>query len=142
MEQKKQDGKILKGHSEMKIKISGKIFVCFLVPIGFMILVGVISFTKAKQGLNEKFADSTQQTIGMAVEYLDVYSDVAKSEGMRYAFDKNLDPYFLGVYKKDPIVQSQTCTNTRSGIMAAQSYNSVIGDVHMLTNSGIPRITT
>ena len=142
MEQKKQDGKILKGHSKMKIKISGKIFVCFLVPIGFMILVGVISFTKAKQGLNEKFADSTRQTIGMAVEYLDVYSDVAKSEGMRYAFDKNLDPYFLGVYKKDPIVQSQTCTNTRSGIMAAQSYNSVIGDVHMLTNSGIPMITT
>ena len=125
-----------------RINISIKIFICFLVPILFMIVVGVISFTKAKQGLNDKFAESTQQTLGMAIEYLDVYSDVAKSEGMRNAYDKTYDQYFLGMYKKDIVEQANFNSNTRSGLMAAQSYNSVIGNIHFITNTGIPIITT
>ena len=126
----------------LKMNISIKIFICFLVPILFMIVVGVISFTKAKQGLNDKFAESTQQTLGMAVEYLDVYSEVAKSEGMRNAYDKTYDQYFLGMYKKDIVEQANFNSNTRSGLLAAQSYNSVIGNIHFITNTGIPMITT
>lgn len=139
--EKEEDDKPVKV-SKFKFKIRYKIFVSFIVPIVFMIIVGVTSYSNAKNGLNEKFDESTHQTMNMAIEYLDVYCDTVKSEGMRYAFDKSLDKYFLGMLKNDAIEQANVYTNTRSGLLAAQSYNSVINNVHFITNSGIPMITT
>ena len=51
--------------------IRAKIFLCFLVPILFLILVGVFSYKKAAAGMYDTFRDSNEQTINMANQYLD-----------------------------------------------------------------------
>ena len=43
--------------------IRAKIFLCFLVPILFLILVGVFSYKKAAAGMYDTFRDSNEQTI-------------------------------------------------------------------------------
>ena len=50
--------------------IRNKIVVCFLVPIAFMIVIGVSAYQKAAEGLREKFQESTLQTIAMSKEYI------------------------------------------------------------------------
>ena len=42
--------------------IRAKIFLCFLVPILFLILVGVFSYKKAAAGMYDTFRDSNEQT--------------------------------------------------------------------------------
>ena len=49
----------------MLFGIRNKIVICFLVPIIFMVIVGVSAYRKAEEGLSEKFQESTLQTIEM-----------------------------------------------------------------------------
>lgn len=52
--------------------LQNKIVVCFTVPIVFMILVGVIAYRKASDGMSQQFLDSTEQTMNMTVSYMDM----------------------------------------------------------------------
>ena len=54
----------------MLFGIRNKIVICFLVPIIFMVIIGVSAYQKAAEGLSEKFQESTLQTIEMTTENL------------------------------------------------------------------------
>lgn len=51
----------------MLYSIRNKIILCFLIPIVFMIIVGIAAYNKASDGLQDKFMESTGQTIYMAM---------------------------------------------------------------------------
>ena len=77
-------------HSKQKFLLFGirnKIILCFMVPILFMIIVGIAAYDRAASGMSDKFRESTQQTIKMAGEYVDMSCEFIEAEAMKYAFD-------------------------------------------------------
>ena len=136
----KADGKERKQSKILSLR--NKIFVAFLVPIIFMIIVGYTAYFNAAEGMSEKFEESTQQTINMAVNYLDMSCTYVQSEGFRYAVDSSLEEYFIGMMKKDKITQSKYISDTRLTLMAAQQANPFIENIHFVTKAGIPIIST
>ena len=64
----------------MLFSIRNKIVVCFLVPIIFMIIIGVAAYQKASDGMKEKFEASTMETVKMATQYIDMSCDFIKTE--------------------------------------------------------------
>ena len=86
--------------------LRNKIFVCFLVPIIFLIAVGMIAYYYAAEGMSEKFQESAQQTANMAMQYMDVSCTYIQSEGLKYAVDSNLESYSIGMMKKDVVAQT------------------------------------
>ena len=78
------------GKSSKLFSIRNKIVVCFLVPIVFMIIIGISAYQKSAEGLSEKYTDSTLQTVRMATEYLEMTCDFIRSEGLKYAYDDDL----------------------------------------------------
>ena len=107
-----------------------------------MIIVGYTAYFNAAEGMSEKFEESTQQTINMAVNYLDMSCTYVQSEGFRYAVDSSLEEYFIGMMKKDKITQSKYISDTRLTLMAAQQANPFIENIHFVTKAGIPIIST
>ena len=136
----KADGKERKQSKILSLR--NKIFVAFLVPIIFMIIVGYTAYFNAAEGMSEKFEESTQQTINMAVNYLDMSCTYVQSEGFRCAVDSSLEEYFIGMMKKDKITQSKYISDTRLTLMAAQQANPFIENIHFVTKAGIPIIST
>ena len=65
-----------------------------------MIIVGYTAYEKAAEGMNQKFQESTQQTINMAMNYMDMSCTYVQSEGFRYAVDSALEEFFIGMLKK------------------------------------------
>ena len=122
--------------------IKNKIAVCFLVPILFMIVIGISAYQRAAQGMSANFQDSTVQTIAMAIEYIDMSCTFIESEGMKYAFDTDLNEYFLGVYENDPIGRLSVTTRIRTDITSSQTINPFISDIHIVTKSGIAMLST
>ncbi len=122
--------------------LRNKIFVAFLIPILFMIIVGYTAYEKAAEGMNQKFQESTQQTINMAMNYMDMSCTYVQSEGFRYAVDSALEEFFIGMLKKDKIAQSKFISDTRLTLMAAQKANPFIENIHFVTKAGIPIIST
>lgn len=126
----------------MIFSIRNKIIVCFLVPILFMIAVGISAYQKAAEGMSEKFTASTIQTINMATEYVDMSCSFIESEAMTYAFDKDLSKYFIGIYNDDPMSKMKVTENTKTSILASQTANAFISHIHIITKDGINMFST
>ncbi|MBD5471437.1 MAG: methyl-accepting chemotaxis protein [Lachnospiraceae bacterium] len=122
--------------------LRNKIFVCFLVPIIFLIAVGMIAYYYAAEGMSEKFQESAQQTANMAMQYMDVSCTYIQSEGLKYAVDSNLESYSIGMMKKDVVAQTTYINNTRVGFIASQTANPFISNTHFIPKTGISIIST
>ena len=126
----------------MVIGIRNKVMFCFIVPIVFMIIIGVSSYQKAARGMNDKYQDSTMQAIHMATEYIDMSCTFISSEALKYAFNSDLSRYFLGLSTDDPYEMSQLRDSYKKEITAARAGNSFISNIHIITMEGIYMIST
>lgn len=116
--------------------LRNKIYVCFLIPIVFMIAVGLISYYCAQEGLSEKFKESSVQTSNMAIQYLDASCTYIQSEGMRYAFDSGIENYTLGMPGKDKTEKTTYINDTRRLLLASQTANPFISNIHIIPKEG------
>lgn len=126
----------------MLFSIRNKIMMCFLVPILFMIVIGVTAYQRSAQGMSDKFLESTQQTINMVGEYVDMSGSFLESEALKYAYDSDLNKYFLGLYNGDILAKGQLMNNVRTNILSSQSINPFISNIHIITPSGVNMLTT
>ncbi|MDO4304263.1 MAG: methyl-accepting chemotaxis protein [Bacillota bacterium] len=122
--------------------LRNKIFICFLVPILFMIVVGITAYHYSSEGMSGQFQESARQTANMAMQYLDVSCTYIQADGLKYAVDSNIEKYTIGMMKKDVVAQSTFVNDTRVTLMATQTANPFISNVHFITKAGIPIIST
>ena len=128
--------------SSKLLSIRNKIVVCFLVPIVFMVIIGVSAYQKSAEGLSEKFTDSTLQTMRMATEYLDMSCDFIRSEGLKYAYDDDLRKYFLGMFEENPVDKLNFLTSTKSNLLSVQTSNPFISHMHIIPKKGVSLLST
>lgn len=135
---KKIPGKIkseiqrIKREGIMITGIQNKIFVCFLVPILFMIIVGFMSYKKAANGMMDTFKETTQQTIAKASDYIGLSNYYVESEVFKYATDKSLAKYFKGSMLKDPSETREFMATEKNLIMASTAANEFIDNVYLM----------
>ena len=128
--------------SSKLLSIRNKIVVCFLVPIVFMVIIGVSAYQKSSEGLSEKFTDSTLQTMRMATEYLNMSCDFIRSEGLKYAYDDDLRKYFLGMFEENPVDKLNFLTSTKSNLLSVQTSNPFISHMHIIPKKGVSLLST
>lgn len=129
-------------NAKMLFGLRGKMYLCFIIPILFMIITGIISYRYAADGMSQKYMESTQQTAKMAVEYLDVSYGNIEAEALQYAFDGDLQKYFLSLMGNDEIEKASFVNNTRLTLKASKSANKFINDIHFIPLKGVDVITT
>ena len=117
--------------------IGSKIVICFLIPIAFMVLVGVIAYQKSADGMSDKFLESTEQTLEMATTYMDMTTQYIETEAVSYAFDKELIKYYNGFATDTTAIDT-----ARNEIIAYQIANDFVKDIHFVTKEGVRLITT
>ena len=122
------------GKSSKLLSIRNKIVVCFLVPIVFMVIIGVSAY--------EKFTDSTLQTMRMATENLNMSCDFIRSEGLKYAYDDDLRKYFLGMFEDNPVDKLNFLTSTKSNLLSVQTSNPFISHMHIIPKKGVNLLST
>ena len=130
------------GKSYKLLSIRNKIVLCFLVPIVFMVIIGVSAYRKSAEGLSEKFTDSSLQTMRMATEYLNMSCDFIRSEGLKYAYDDDLRKYFLGMYEDSPVDKLNFLTATKSNLLSVQTSNPFISHMHIIPKKGVGLLST
>ena len=130
------------GKSSKLLSIRNKIVVCFLVPIVFMVIIGVSAYQKSAEGLSEKFTDSTLQTMRMATENLNMSCDFIRSEGLKYAYDDDLRKYFLGMFEDNPVDKLKFLTSTKSNLLSVQTSNPFISHMHIIPKKGVNLLST
>lgn len=134
-----------KNRKDQKIlfSIRNKIFICFFVPIVFMVIVGTSAYNKASDGMADKFKETSLETVKMMREYLDMTNSFIKSEGMKYGASDNISDYSSGKYVfADVTKHAELAKNIQSEITAAQMSNNFIQDIHIITSQGVNMLST
>lgn len=132
---KKRVGQKKEKRQNVVFGIRNKIIICFMVPILFMIFLGIISYQKAASGMSTSFEESTQQTINMATEYIDVSNSFIEAEGLKYVVDSDLSKYFIGIYDNDPTKMRNVVDQTKTRILASQVGNEFISNIYIMPGS-------
>ena len=86
------------GKNGRKFGIRYKILLGFIVPIIFITVVGIVSYSKAKTGMRDRYEKSTLEAVKMVSSQLDMLSDFMKSEAIQYSNDQELTKLSNGVY--------------------------------------------
>jgi len=133
-------GKKRKGH--LFFSIRNKIILCFLVPVVFMIVIGISAYQKSAEGLNERFEASTSQTISMAGQYVEMVCNFIESEGVKYAFDNELGKYFVGLLQDHNVLKANLVNNTKNSLNTSKMSNDFISNIHIITREDVNLITT
>lgn len=119
-----------------------KLLLCIALPIAFMILAGVLSYRFAASGLNKGFKENSTQTVDMAVSYLDNSLNYIKSQATTYAFDTSIGEYLLGMPGSNAIEISNEYTSIRTSILASQTSNPFLSNIHIITNDTMYNISS
>lgn len=128
--------------SKGRFSIRNKIFICFLVPTLFIIIVGLTAYGRASEGMKDKFQESTIQTLNMVVEYIELGNALIESKAMEYAFDQDLNQYASGMYRNDTVTANNLITRIRENMGSACNTNPFIGDIYIVTPEDIAMTTT
>ncbi len=120
--------------------IRNKIILCFLIPIVFMVIIGLVAYNKASDGMQEKFMESTGQTIYMAMEKIDLNNSFIAQQAYTYAYDKDLGSYFLGLSEASET--ADILKKTRSSLATIQKSNPSIMNIIINTGSDLQALTT
>lgn len=138
---KKEKGKKAKRKFYL-MGIRNKISICFVIPIIFMVAVGVIAYQKAQEGLSAKFSESTIQTINTATSSIEMATTFIESEGIGYAFDTDLAKYFAGLYEADAAKKASITETTQSKILSSAVSNDYISAIHIITKERLVMFST
>lgn len=123
----------------------------FIVPVIFIVIVGITAYSKSADGLTSSYEDSVLSSMEIAADFMDFGFDLTKSAVLKYALDGDLRAYTLGT--KGMIdettelfpsgSQAQTiASETRSEMSSEQSANKFIKNLHILPNSKLLVIST
>ena len=124
--------------------IQNKIILCFTVPIFCMIVVGIIAYQKASEGMGRQFMESAEQTINMANTYMDAINYFVEGEARKYADSTDLNSYFSGAFEgaDNTTTKLKLLNSTKDDLLSAQSGNHFINNLYVIPQSGLKLVST
>ncbi len=119
-----------------------QLLVGFLVPIFFVILVGVISSRQAEAGMISNFEESASSSIETQMQYLDFGMSMVSAEAMQMRLDTELQSLVNGLFKKDLSKASSIYRKNSSSIKVRQRSNELIHAIYIIPKSGSKVMST
>ena len=116
------------------VSIRAKMIFSILIPVIFMIVIGMAAYSTAERGMREKYEASTMESVNMVSAHVELVSSFIRGETTKYAFDENLRKLTSGFYKDDLLARKYAIDAVGSGLMSSQSTNSFIENIHIITD--------
>lgn len=133
--EEKKDGKKQrkeKGKVEIGLSIRVQLVIGFLIPILFCVGIGLISYTKASDGLIGNYEKSTVTALQMTMNSLDESMKTVSSIVMELSQDQTVTAYALGGYDSDSTKQTQAKNLIRNNLNVKQTSTAMIEDIHII----------
>lgn len=118
-----------------------KLIASFLVPIAFIIILGIVSFQRASEGIVSNYENATTRTIEMAGEYIRFGLDSVEATSVQFMNDDTITKYFLGLYVNDVVEYNRMKQAIRNNLTAKQVTDDFIEDIFLISDK-VDSITT
>lgn len=124
------------------ISIRIQLYIGFLLPVLFIIVVGLVSYKNASTGLAENYEESARSAVEMTVSCLDQGFASVKAMVMELSNNKTLNAYALGGYEGNSVQKGQAKANLKGELLVKQGMTEAIQDIYVLPIKGETFLTT
>ncbi len=104
----------------------------FMIPIVFIIILGVVSFQKASKGIQNNYKNATEDAINMAAEYMRFGFEAVEATSIQYLSDDSISKYLKGY--DDVLEQSSSNRSITNTFMAKQATDEFIKDIFLISD--------
>ncbi|MDF2543684.1 MAG: methyl-accepting chemotaxis sensory transducer [Herbinix sp.] len=116
--------------------IRAKLIMAFLVPVIFIIVLGVLSYSKASEGLVNSYESSTLSNISNMARYLDFGFNIVSSKAEMLNSNKTLQGYYSGSYKSNSMDETTRYREIQSLITTNIMSEEYIQNIYILADYG------
>lgn len=85
-----------------------KLTLCFLIPVAFLIILGIISTTKAEDAIISSYENTSLQTMDSMNQYITLAVNSVQNSYKGYTSEEEISYYFRGIYNNDNILKETT----------------------------------
>ena len=121
-----------KGIAKSGITIRTQLIVGFAIPIIFIMIVGIVSYQKAANGLITNYEQSTTNALEMTRNSLDSSLQIINQQVMELGQDSNVKSYSLGAYVGKSSEQSKSKNTIKSNVSVKETSSDIIQNVHII----------
>lgn len=140
---KKKDKKKKTGQEKKTFGLSIRVQLIagFMIPIAFIVAVGVVSYTKASSGLTGNYENSARTALEMTVATLEESMKTIQTTTQELAQDKTVKMYSLGGCK-DSSSESTAKTTIRNNVNVKVTSSDMMESIHIIPIDGFVVVTT
>lgn len=121
--------------------ISSKLILCFLVPVLFIIILGVSAYSTSSKTITEIFTDSTITSIEKTGEYYSVILKNIEDKAVTLVMNEQIRNYYSGKYANDVLEEGKAYKNARSQVSITASSDRYIENIFIVSSVGNPIAT-
>lgn len=110
----------------------------FLVPIIFILVIGIVSYTQASKAITKNYKDAIVSTINTTGEYYGLILQNMEDKSLQIASDYVAKKYYSGSYKKDQLEETQWLNLIKSNLSSMTASDSFINSINIFTHYGQP----
>lgn len=140
-ERLKREAKAYKNETkDMKKKssIGFKLIVGFLVPVLFVIALGVISYRKASDGIITNYENASKQTLDLTTQYIEFGLNSIESAAIQFEFEDTTTKYFLNYVGAEKAEIQSIYTTLFNQMHSKKVSDEFIQDIHMVSDVVTP----
>lgn len=136
MKKRKENGKV--GiFSSIRFKMLGS----YVLMIGFIILVGSLSYRAGSEAIKGNYKTTALQSMNMLGEYVEFGFDKVKGAAIEYLTDEQITGYLTGKMTSSQTEQMQYYTQKKAEIVTKATADSFIKDIYFFSNE-VPSLST
>ena len=85
-----------------------KLTLCFLIPVAFLIVLGIISTSKAEDAITSSYENTSLQTMDSMNQYITLAVNSVQNSYKGFTSEEEISYYFRGIYNNDNILKETT----------------------------------
>lgn len=116
-----------------------QLYIGFLIPVILVVILGVVSYKTAADGMKKNYEESTSSSISTAMDYLDFGFETINAEIIQLYFDSSLSKYGMDYY--DAATNMNVMKSTQSILASKQAANHFISAIYIIPKENKKCIT-
>lgn len=124
-----------------KLSIKVKLIAAFSVPVIFIIVLGVVTYSQAASAIQDSFKESSVMTINKTAEFYNLMLSGIKGGANDLANNKNFQSYYAGSYASTPYEETQIFNTLVKDLASTAMGNDGLACVTVVGSYGKPMYT-
>ncbi len=113
-------------------RIATKLILAFMIPVACIIVLGVVSYEKASEAVEDNYRDSAMQTIDMMNRYMTTAMENVQADFRNTLVDDEFKSLFSGLFESDPPKENSIRFDWNTTFLKMPTSDKVYSNVFVL----------